>query len=210
MSNVAARQAHEERPLNESDLAADPISQFQTWMSEAVAAGEPRPDAMTLATVSRDGRPSARTVLLKGCDERGFVFFTNFKSRKGQELESNRHAALVFYWHQLDRQVRIEGTVQRVSDAESDQYFRLRPRDSQISAVASPQSEVVTDRAKLDLEVERIRTRFANCEVPRPPYWGGLVLWPTEIEFWQGRFGRLHDRLRYRRVDGWKIERLAP
>jgi pyridoxamine 5'-phosphate oxidase len=210
MSNLAARQAHEERPLNESDLAADPIQQFQTWMADAVASGEPRPDAMTLATVSADGRPSARIVLLKGCDERGFVFFTNFKSRKGRELDSNSHAALVFYWHQLDRQVRIEGTVQRVSDAESDHYFRIRPRDSQISAVASPQSDVVTDRAELDFEVERLRTRFANCEVPRPVYWGGYRLLPSEIEFWQGRFGRLHDRLRYRQSGGWKIERLAP
>lgn len=196
--------------LNEAEMAADPIAQFQRWMADAVAAGLPRPDAMTLATATRDGRPSSRMVLLKGCDARGFTFFTNYNSRKGRELAANDHAALVFFWPELERQVRIEGTVSLVSAAESDAYFELRPLDSRWSAVASPQSDVVKNREELEQKVAEIRARYPDGKVPRPDYWGGYRLRPTVMEFWQGRPGRLHDRLRYRWLDEWRREWLAP
>jgi pyridoxamine 5'-phosphate oxidase len=196
--------------LNEADMAADPITQFQSWMAAAVAAGLPRPDAMALATATPDGRPSVRMILLKGCDARGFTFFTNYRSRKGRELAANSHAALVFYWPELERQVRIEGAVTCVSAKESAAYFKTRPLDSRLSAVASPQSEVLNDRRQLQRVVEQISQEFPDGDVPCPEYWGGYRLEPAVIEFWQGRPGRLHDRLRYRRADAWILERLAP
>jgi pyridoxamine 5'-phosphate oxidase len=197
--------------LNEADMAADPIAQFQSWMADAVAAGLPRPDAMTLATATPDGRPSARMVLLKGCDERGFVFYTNYRSRKGRELGDNPQAALVFYWSELERQVRIEGHVSRVTREESAAYFATRPIDSRLSAAISPQSEVVKSRRELEGRVEELSRMYPDGDVPCPESWGGFRLKPVEIEFWQGQPGRLHDRLCYRRKNGhWSLQRLAP
>jgi pyridoxamine 5'-phosphate oxidase len=198
--------------LREQDVDPDPIVQFQHWYRQAEAAGLPLPEAMTLATATPDGRPSARMVLLRGCDAAGFVFYTNYHSRKARELTANPWGALVFYWPQLERQVRIEGRVEPLSAAQSDAYFRSRPRDSQLGAWVSPQSEVIAGREVLDRGLEEMRTRFAGVEVPRPPHWGGYRLAPEIIEFWQARQARLHDRLRYRRrPDGsWGLERLAP
>jgi pyridoxamine 5'-phosphate oxidase len=197
--------------LDEAAMAADPIVQFQLWMAEAVAAGLPRPDAMALATATPDGRPSVRMVLLKGCDQRGFVFYTNYRSRKGQELALNAHAATVFYWPELERQVRIEGQVNRVTPAESAAYFQTRPPDSRLSAVASPQSEVVKSRRQLEQSVEELSRQYPDGDVPCPNYWGGFRLAPTAIEFWQGQPGRLHDRLRFDRgPNQWIMRRLAP
>lgn len=203
---------HEERPLNESDVAADPFTHFGAWMDAALDAGLAFPNAMTLATASPDGRPSARTVLLKGFDERGFVFFSNYESSKGKELGSNPRAALVFYWFELERQVRITGRVDRVSERESDEYFASRPPGSRISAWASRQSEVIEDRSALERAAAEVRSRYAAGDIPRPPHWGGYRLTPDEVEFWQGRADRLHDRLRYSRdaKGGWLLERLSP
>lgn len=197
--------------LNEADLADDPFTQFNRWLTEALARDVPEPNAMTLATATRDGVPSARIVLLRGFDERGFVFFTNYESQKGRELAENPRAALVFYWPTLGRQVRITGEVTRVSREESEAYFHTRPRGSQLSAWASEQSAVIPDRATLEERLREIEQRFPG-EVPLPPFWGGYRVSPTTIEFWQGRTNRLHDRLRYtRQPDGtWRIERLSP
>jgi pyridoxamine 5'-phosphate oxidase len=197
--------------LSEQDLAADPISMFRRWMHDAVAAGLHEPNAVVVSTVSKEGAPASRIVLLKGLDERGFVFFTNYGSRKGDELAANAACALLFPWHALERQVRVEGTATPLTDAENDAYFATRPRASQLGAWASPQSEVVADRAELDDRYAQAAVRFGEGEVPRPEYWGGYCVVPDEVEFWQGRLGRMHDRLRYRRTDsGWVIERLAP
>ena len=202
--------------LDEADLEADPISMFRRWMHHAVRAGIYEPNALVLATASPDGTPSARIVLLKGLDERGFVFFTNYASRKGQELAANPHCALLFPWHQLERQVRVEGTANRLSDEENDAYFATRPRSSQVGAWASPQSEVVPGRPELDARYEKVMTRFGEGDVPRPEHWGGFCVTPERVEFWQGRLGRMHDRLRYRRTSTdstaptWTTERLAP
>jgi len=198
-----------ERPLDEAEVDPDPLRQFARWFEEAGEAGIRAPEAMAAATATRDGRPSVRMVLLKGFDERGFVFFTGYESRKGQELAENPRAALLFYWDPRGRQVRIEGPVERVDEAQSEAYFRSRPRGAQISASVSPQSRVVESRAVLEERAAELEAR--GGEVPRPPPWGGLRVEPETYEFWQHRANRLHDRLRYRRVDGrWIVERLAP
>jgi len=198
--------------LRESDVDADPIRQFRRWFDEALAAGIPEANAMTLATATADGVPSARIVLLKDLNDAGFAFFTNYDGRKAGELAANPRAALVFFWGQLERQVRVEGTVERVSDAESDAYFRTRPLGSQLGARASPQSAVLPDRETLERRVAALEKEFAGREVPRPPNWGGYRVRPEVVEFWQGRPSRLHDRLVYRRQSGggWKVVRLAP
>lgn len=207
----ALRQSYERGALVEADLAATPAQQFARWFDAAVADGTVEPNAMTLATVSPDGQPTARVVLLKGFDERGFVFFTHYTSRKGQEAEAAGRVGLCFWWPPLERQVRIDGTVERVDEAESDAYFAARPRESQLGAVASAQSTVVDSRAALDGAFADASARFEGQEVTRPASWGGYRVLPTAVEFWQGRAGRLHDRLRYRRDgDGWAVERLAP
>jgi len=197
--------------LGERDVAADPIAQFSRWFDEAVAAEVPEPNAMTLATVDAAGRPTARIVLMKGVDARGVVFHTNYDSRKGRDLAANPRAALLFFWVGLERQVRIDGAAERVSAEDSDAYFAARPRGSQISAWASPQSARVADRAWLEARVAEFEARFASGAVPRPPNWGGMRVVPDRFEFWQGRTSRLHDRLVWsRQGDRWTIERLAP
>jgi pyridoxamine 5'-phosphate oxidase len=204
--------ADDSRELREADVAPDPFRQFGAWFEQACSANLLRPDAMTLATAGANGRPSARMVLLRGCDERGFAFFTNYESRKADELEANPQAALVFYWPEFERQVRVEGRVERVSGEESDAYFRSRPRGSQLSAWASPQSRVIGGREPLERRVEEVAASYQGADVPRPPFWGGYRIVPVVIEFWQGRANRLHDRLRYLRLDEsrWRIERLGP
>lgn len=198
------------KTLVESEVSANPLVLFGQWYAEAE--GLFQPNGMVLATVSAAGRPSARTVLLKDFDEQGFVFFTNYESRKADELAANEWAALLFWWREQFRQVRIEGTVQKVTPAESDDYFATRPRGSQIGAWASPQSEVIAHRAELEAKVQVFEQRFAGETVPRPAHWGGYVLAPTMFEFWQGRDDRLHDRLCYGRLpdNSWSRERLAP
>jgi pyridoxamine 5'-phosphate oxidase len=198
--------------LREDQLAADWLTQFERWFADVVTAGLPEPNAMIVATAAADGRPSARTVLLKALDERGFVFFTNHSSRKGVELAANPHASLVFPWYPMTRQVVVRGEVERVDPAQTAAYFASRPRESQIGAWASPQSAVIDSRAALDAAQAEIESRFADTDdIPVPPEWGGLRVRPETVEFWQGRVGRLHDRLRYRRSGGdWAVERLAP
>jgi len=206
------RREYTQRGLREEDLAADPFTQFGAWFDEVAQADIREPNAMTLATATPDGRPSARMVLLKGVDARGFVFYTNHESRKGNELTANPRAALVFFWVQLERQVRVEGRVERVSDEESDRYFASRPEGSQLGAWASQQSAVLPDRGPLEARYEEMRARYEGHEIPRPPFWGGYRVVPEAVEFWQGRVNRLHDRLRYRHQDdgSWVIERLSP
>jgi pyridoxamine 5'-phosphate oxidase len=209
---AALRKEYMTQGLAERELDPDPFRQFAVWFDAALAAHLPEPNAMALATATPDGRPSARMVLLKGFDERGFVWYTNYESRKGGELAVNPRAALVFFWVELSRQVRIEGTVTVVSREESDTYFHSRPRGSQIGAAASHQSQVLPGREPLEARAAELEAEYADREIPRPPYWGGYRLAPTVLEFWQGRPNRLHDRLRYRRLeDGrWLIERLSP
>lgn len=199
-------------PFDESDCAADPFAQFDRWYEEWLACGRPDPTSMVLATADRSGAPSARVVLLKGFDSRrGFTFFTNYDGRKGRELAANPRAALCFHWPDLGRQVRVEGEVKRCSPRASADYFATRPRGSQLAAWASPQSEVLADRADLDARYAQIAGRFGTGKVSRPPFWGGFDLKPTAIEFWQSRESRLHDRIRFVRSGRtWRRERLAP
>jgi pyridoxamine 5'-phosphate oxidase len=199
-------------PLREEDVDQDPIRQFRHWYAEAEKSAVLFPEAVTLATATPEGRPSARMVLLRGCDERGFVFYTNYESRKGRELLANPWAALVFFWQPLERQVRVEGSVAPVSQEQSSAYFLTRARTSQLGAWASPQSQVLSGREDLERRLKAVEARFQDGPVPRPPHWGGFRLVPQVIEFWQGREGRLHDRLCYRRAEpaGWLLERLGP
>lgn len=200
-----------DRSLDRHDLHPDPIVQFQRWFSEAVATEVPQPDAMSVASLTADGTPDARMVLLKAVDGRGFVFYTNYESEKGRQLSARPAAALVWHWSSLRRQVRVMGTASRVAVDESDAYFTTRDRGSQLAAWASWQSAVLPDRASLDARMTTMEARFSGQAVPRPPWWGGIRVAPASVEFWQGRANRLHDRLRYRAtVDGWLIDRLAP
>ena len=233
MAIADLRREYKRGKLNREDLLDDPLAQFRAWFSTAQPSGSRlwkvaigfykwiqivfgsspiEPNVMTLATADAAGRPSARTVLLKGIDERGFIFFTNYESRKGHELAANPHAALVFYWQELERQVCISGTVAKLPAAESEAYFKSRPRGSRISNWASIQSETLADRAELERRFKEMEERFASKDIPLPPYWGGYVLNPERIEFWQGRASRMHDRFSYsRRADGgWKLDRLSP
>jgi pyridoxamine 5'-phosphate oxidase len=212
MSHIAnLRKSYERAELNESASSADPMQQFDQWLKEAIDSEVPEPNAMTVATVSSDLRPSTRVVLIKGYDARGIVWFTNYNSRKGQQLAGNPFAALQFHWVELERVVRIEGRVEKVSDAESDDYFNSRPLDSRIGAWASPQSQVIEGRGTLVANAAKYGAQFL-LQPPRPPHWGGYRLVPEQWEFWQGRKSRLHDRLRYRQsAEGvWIRERLAP
>jgi pyridoxamine 5'-phosphate oxidase len=207
----ALRQEYTLTGLKETDVAGDPVRQFEAWFAQAEAAGVIEPNAMTLATADSAGFPSARTVLLKGADSRGFVFFTNYESAKGRELATNPRVTLVFPWLALERQVIVRGTVSQVSREETDAYFQSRPQGSQLGAWASAQSTLVPDRTALEDNLKRMEDRFAGQVVPTPPHWGGFRVKPIAIEFWQGRRNRLHDRLRYRREgDSWVIERLSP
>ena len=204
------RKSYERAELNESASHADPLEQFGQWLAEAIAAQVPEPNAMTLATVASNLRPSTRVVLIKGFDARGIVWYTNYNSQKGTELAGNPYAALQFHWVELERVVRIEGLVEKVADEESDAYFNSRPLDSRIGAWASPQSEVISGRSVLVANAARYGAKFM-LQPPRPPHWGGYRLKPDQWEFWQGRKSRLHDRLRYRQEgDAWVRERLAP
>lgn len=210
MSIAALRRDYMGESLNEADLAADPFTQFQHWFDEALRAELPMPNAMTLATVGADGAPSARIVLLKGIDHNGFVFYTNYMSRKGRELAANPRAALVFHWTDLEREVRIDGSVEKVTAAESDEYFASRPLPSRHAAIASPQSEVVASRAALEARFAAAAADHGEA-APRPVHWGGYRLKPVAVEFWQGRPSRLHDRLLYTLQGGrWTLSRLAP
>ena len=198
--------------FHEHDLDPDPVRQFAAWLAEAQAAGVLEPTAMTLATATADGTPSARIVLLKAFDARGFVFYTNYDSQKGRELDANPRAALLFFWPELERQVRLSGVVERTSREESETYFRSRPEGSRLGAWISKQSAVIPDRETLERDFAQIATTFAAGDIPLPPFWGGYRLVPHAIELWQGRPSRLHDRLRYTRAsdDRWRIERLSP
>lgn len=202
----------DEQGLSEGDVDPDPLVEFRSWYRLAEESGAPQPDAMTLATTTPDGIPSARMVLLKGVDDEGFVFFTNYESRKARELSENPRAALILYWSAIRLQVRITGRAERLSQPESEEYFRSRPRGSRLAAWASRQSEVIADRSVLEDEYRRLEKQYADADVPLPPFWGGYRVTPDVVEFWKGRENRLHDRLRYtRQRDGsWAVERLAP
>ena len=197
--------------LNESDIASNPIQQFTKWWNDALASEVLEVNAMTLATSTKSGKPSARIVLLKGFDEKGFVFFTNYESNKGKALAENPNAALIFFWKEIERQIRIEGTTEKISAAESDEYFFSRPEGSRIGAWASPQSRIINNRNVLEENVQRFSNEFKNS-IPRPPHWGGYRVMPELIEFWQGRSNRLHDRIQYTKTGSgsWKVDRLAP
>jgi pyridoxamine 5'-phosphate oxidase len=211
--NIAElRQDYALQGLRETEVDSNPFAQFSEWFSQALKADILEPNAMTVATTTPQGKPSARIVLLKDFDARGFVFYTNYNSDKAQELAENPQAALVFWWAELQRQVRICGRVEKVSDSESDKYFYSRPLGSRLGAWASNQSEVIESREVLEQQLEELKEQYQDREIPRPPHWGGIRVIPAEIEFWQGRSSRLHDRLVYTRMedDSWKIERLSP
>ena len=210
MNIAAIRKEYKLRSLMETAVDPNPIIQFQQWWNEAISSNIEEPNAMTLATCGMDRKPSCRIVLLKGISNEGFVFFTNYNSRKGKELAENPHASLLFFWKEIERQVRVEGTVTRTSEEKSDEYFFSRPPSSRIGAWSSPQSEVISNREVLDNNVQQYEAQFGS-EIPRPPHWGGYTVKPVAIEFWQGRPSQLHDRLLYTLDKGkWKIERLAP
>jgi pyridoxamine 5'-phosphate oxidase len=212
MSIAAIRRDYMKEALSENQVEENPFRQFDRWWDEAVKAEIDEVNAMTLSTVSSDGKPTARIVLLKGYDDYGFVFFTNYESKKGKDLLLNPYASLLFFWKELERQVRIEGTCEKVSEAESDQYFYSRPEGSQIGAWASPQSQVISSRDVLDSNLAELEKRFRDTPVTRPPHWGGYRIKPNTMEFWQGRPSRLHDRIAYSRDSSgdWKFARLAP
>jgi pyridoxamine 5'-phosphate oxidase len=211
MSLSDLRREYARARLDEATVNPDPLVEFARWFAEAERAELPEPNAMTLATATADGAPSARLVLLKAFDERGFVFFTDYRSRKAIELDANPRASLVFYWGELERQVRITGTVSRTSQAESADYFRTRPVGSRMGAWVSHQSQVINSRAVLEAGLRAMEAKYPGGDVPLPPYWGGYRVWPDTIEFWQGRENRLHDRMQYRREgEIWRVERLSP
>lgn len=205
------RKDYKLRSLDESDVASDPIEQFTQWWNEAIGSNIDEVNAMTLATADEAGRPSARIVLLKGYDKRGFYFFTNYNSRKGKELDSHPYACIVFFWKELERQIRITGNVSHLPEMESDDYFNSRPAGSKMGAWCSPQSQVIEGRGILAENMEKYSQSFADGNIPRPSFWGGYLITPSQIEFWQGRPSRLHDRIQYTLAEGeWRIERLAP
>jgi pyridoxamine 5'-phosphate oxidase len=209
---AALRKDYTSKTLNIEDVDSNPMVQFATWFDEAVASQVTEPNAMTIATATLSGTPSARVVLLKGIEENGFIFYTNYKSRKGQELQENPKASLLFCWLDLERQIRIEGTVEKIDAAKSDTYFHSRPRLSQLSAKASPQSQIIESKSILENKLEALQLEFETSkEIPRPDNWGGFIVKPVAIEFWQGRRSRLHDRVLYKCIDGrWVTSLLAP
>ncbi len=205
------RTEYSRHSLDESDVDFNPFTQFDLWFQQALNAELPEPNAMALATATADGKPSARMVLLKGFDERGFVFFTNYEARKSVELSQNSHAALLFYWPELERQVRVEGTVEKTTRRESEEYFQTRPPENRLGAWASKQSSVISGRGVLDQKMADLREKYRDQEIPAPPSWGGFRVRPVVFEFWQGRANRLHDRIQYTLEGGvWAIERLSP
>ena len=213
MSTIAdIRRDYQQHTLSENDVAPNPLQQFAAWWEDAIKSEIDEVNAMTLATIKKDGTPAARIVLLKGFDERGFIFYTNYNSNKGQELDESKNACLVFFWKELERQIRITGTVIRLSEKESDDYFNSRPEGSKIGAWSSPQSLPIFNREVIEENAAKFQEKFSNQIIPRPPHWGGYIVTPTTIEFWQGRSSRLHDRILYTlQVDkNWNIERLAP